>query len=64
MFIEDGFTSDTSKEYNYKRRTPMTLPRTKITSATPHEQRMALRNLKQKLAFEEKVSYFYVTVFL
>ncbi len=37
-----------------KKHTPATIPRTKFTSATPLEQRIAMNKLKQKLDFTEK----------
>ena len=51
---ESGFSSDGSRG-NSRRRTPMTLPRTKVTTATPLEQQIALKRLKQRLIFEEQV---------
>ena len=51
---ESGFSSDGS-QVNSRKRTPMTLPRTKVTTATPFEQQIALKRLKQRLLFDEQV---------
>ena len=51
---ESGFSSDGSQA-NSRKRTPMTMPRTKVTTATPLEQQIALKRLKQRLVFEEQV---------
>lgn len=50
---ESGFSSDGSPNQS-RRRTPMTMPRTKVTPATPLEQRIALKRLKQRLNFEDQ----------
>lgn len=51
---ESGFSSDGS-QVNSRKRTPMTMPRTKVTTATPLEQQIALKRLKQRLLFDEQV---------
>ncbi|XP_065668870.1 pericentriolar material 1 protein isoform X3 [Hydra vulgaris] len=49
-FINEGVgLSSEESGKDSRRRTPMTMPRTKITAATPLEQREALVKLKQKL---------------
>lgn len=50
---ESGLSSDGSASQSRKR-TPMTMPRTKITSATPLEQKIALKRLKQRLNFDDQ----------
>ncbi len=37
-----------------KKHTPATMPRTKFTSATPLEQRIAISKLKQRLEFADR----------
>lgn len=50
---ESEFSSEGSPS-QARRRTPMTMPRTKVTAATPLEQKIALKKLKQKLTFEKQ----------
>jgi len=45
---------ESGSERDHRKRTPMTMPRTKITPATPLEQRIGLNMLKQKLDFNAK----------
>jgi len=52
-FSSDGSPSGGGGSGSARKRTPMTMPRTKITSATPLEQKIALKRLKQRLNFEE-----------
>jgi hypothetical protein len=53
MTEESEFSSDASNTNVHRHRTPKTIPRTKITSTTPVEQRLALSKLKQKLDFDD-----------
>ncbi|XP_065059055.1 pericentriolar material 1 protein-like [Rhopilema esculentum] len=39
---------------NRKKHTPATIPRTKFTSATPLEQRIAINSLRQRLEFDDQ----------
>ena len=59
MTEESEFSSDASNTNVHRHRTPKTIPRTKITSTTPVEQRLALSKLKQKLDFDDNKVIFY-----
>ena len=52
----EGFASADSSPgpSSQRKHTPATIPRTKFSSATPLEQRLAINKLRQKLDFEEK----------
>ena len=50
--LEDSSSAASSP--GLRKHTPATIPRTKFTSATPLEQRIAINRLKQRLEFEEK----------
>ena len=59
MTEESEFSSDASNTNVHRHRTPKTIPRTKMTSTTPVEQRLALSKLKQKLDFDDNKVIFY-----
>ena len=52
--LEATSSAASSPGVSQRKHTPATIPRTKFTSATPLEQRIAINSLRQKLDYEEK----------
>ena len=52
--FDDTNSTASSPGTSQRKHTPATIPRTKFTSATPLEQRIAINRLKQRLDYDEK----------
>lgn len=63
--FDDTSSAASSPGASQRKHTPATIPRTKFTSATPLEQRIAINRLKQRLDYDEKDEVFlFVSYFL
>ena len=51
--LDGASSASSSPGMSQRKHTPATIPRTKFTSATPLEQRIAINSLRQKLDYEE-----------